>query len=192
MAKCSKLGYWTTLCPICPPFLSIENLFMQPNDSEHVLLDIIVALFTFIFYYITTAYIINILSDRILSRENVKLFPFTLVYGNHIHQRNNTTVWCYFDLSVSNADFSFAVWFYCLLEHSWTRWVSVVTTVYDDIDASIQEGTENSNQHFIVIAVTSRIWMIRKWRSARMQTPENYHLVANWTGNCFILQVRAF
>ena len=53
----------------------------------------------------------------------------------------------------------------------------IKTAVHDDMDAAIWEGVK----YFLIISVTSRIWMIKIWCSA-----ENYHLAVNWTGNCFI------
>ena len=36
-------------------------------------------------------------------------------------------------------------------------------------------------------SIVSRIWMIKKLHSVQMLPPQYYHLVKNWTLNCFIL-----
>ena len=65
---------------------------------------------------------------------------------------------------------------------------NVVISVHDDIGTSIYEGVNNSDSHFVVISVISKIWKLKKQRSLQMKTAENYHSVANCTGNELILE----
>ena len=50
--------------------------------------------------------------------------------------------------------------------HMYTKWtirVSIVTAVHNDIDASVLEGTNNSDLYFIAISIILIIWIIKKF-----------------------------
>ena len=43
-------------------------------------------------------------------------------------------------------------------------------SVPHDIDISVQEGVRDSNQHFIVVSIILRIWMIKKKKKKSLST----------------------